>query len=347
MGVVVPLLFIGFAGVRQHPIVVRLKLTDQPTNLGVVRDSLVDVAILLFPSGGVGQRLRQVVHGAQDLHDPCGAHVVLVKLNVLRQVGHEAGGVHLFLNHALSDQVHDAGRALVCAAPLGNEACSLRRLFVRESACDHQWAGVRHRIVHSSDSTVFCDVEMSQQFGNRIAVGLAQYVRLTDVQEQIVPVGGLIMGVMYDAVGRGEHALAVDHPHTRPVTGEIEKVSGGREPAQFLGLHVTFQLGQRQCSDSADIDPRAEHRDCDGVPHFRGVVLDFKFSYLHETIVPSTTRMCNPFCRCRQDFMLTRHHHRYTIRLAGKLVWNTPAPMRTDKQMTQEEIRCESMRLMA
>ena len=168
---------------------------------------------------------------------------------------------------------------------------------------------------------------MSQQFGNRIAVGLAQCVRLTNMQEQIVPVGGLIMGVMDDAVGRGEHALAVDHPHTRPVTGEIEKVARSREPAQFLGLHVTFQLGQRQRSDSADVDPRAEHRDCDGVPHLRGVVLDFKFANLHCTIVPSTTRMCNPSCRCRHDFLLTRHHHRYTIRLARRRVWNTPAPI--------------------
>ena len=104
------------------------------------------------------------------------------------------------------------------------------------------------------------------------------------MQEQEVAVAAGL-GEADDGVGDGELAPAVDHPHSRTLSGEVEVGARSCEPAELNRAQMLLQYRQGERPDTAHVDPGPQHRYRARVDKLRYRLDDLERSYPHWDIV--------------------------------------------------------------
>ena len=238
------------------------------------------------PRLGGGKALRQLVYGAKDFEETAGAEIVLFDLQVLGQVDHQGDYVDagVQLGHPFGYQVQDGRGSLVGAAPTLQPAAVPSQADPARISGDQQGSGVRHSIVHASQTAVAADAEVLEHLQHRVRVVLALGMGLHEVEEQVV--GAVLgLGVLDGAVGYFHLTVAVLKAHGRPVPGEVEEPSRPGELAQLDGAKVVLQGFQCDGADAAYIDPRTDHDQGVGRLEFRQGTVQFKGPNSHRSIL--------------------------------------------------------------
>ena len=236
--------------------------------------------------------------------------MVLVHLQVVRQVHHQAEVLHAVPLQLVVDKAHNAHRPRVVVGHTGrDESLQLLHLLRARRPRHPQRPGMRHGAVHRPDASVPLDLEPPQDFRHGLNVLLCVGVRLQEVKKHKIR-AVLSAGVEDVAVWDGQRALALVHVSDGTIAREVEVRPGRAEPPKLMGIEMGLQLAQGNGADASGVHPGRQQREDVGVSELGEGFMDFKRSDIHSDMLAQQADFSNS----------QRHLPSYRFGLVVKLV---------------------------